>query len=393
MDAPRNDRLAALTGLRFAAALGILLFHYGGPLVAGAPAWLDRVREGGYVWVGLFYLLSGFVLARAYPAPMRPDARRAFWVARVARLYPAYLLAFVLSAPFALERWAGHGAAGAAKGVAVGLTALLLVQAWFPPVARLWNTPGWSTSVVLAFYAAFPFLAARLARLSRRGLLAALAGAWAASLALPLAWLALRPDGPVADLAWNEPFWLEALKFHPLARGGEFVAGVALGLLERRGQLRAPPAAAGVAAAAVVVLLALGGPPYVLLHNGALVPLFAVILLGLARADGAVARVLGSRPARTLGDASFALYALQEPLWLWSRRLLAPDPEAPASAAFALGFAAAAIAVSVAVSTLLERPARHALRAALAPGRSDLRARRFSRSEMRPPAPYGLRDP
>ncbi|HEX9051574.1 MAG TPA: acyltransferase [Anaeromyxobacter sp.] len=374
MDAPRTDRLAALTGLRFAAALGILLFHYGGPLVLGAPAPLELVREGGYVWVGLFYLLSGFVLARAYPAPMGPEARRAFWIARVARLYPAYLLAFVLSAPFALERWAGHGGAGAAKAALVGLASLLLVQAWVPSIARLWNTPGWSTSVVLAFYAAFPFVAARLARLSRRGLLAALTVAWAASLALPLAWLALRPDGPVADMAWNEPFWLEALKFHPLARGGEFVAGVALGLLDRRGPLRVPPAAAGAAAAGVLALLALGGVPYVLLHNGALVPLFAVILLGLARAGGPAARVLASRPARTLGDASFALYALQEPLWLWSRRLLAPDPAAPASAAFALAFAAAAIAISVAVSTLLERPARRALRAALAPDGLPARA-------------------
>ena len=42
MDAPRTDRLAALTGLRFAAALGILLFHYGAPLVVGAPPFVER---------------------------------------------------------------------------------------------------------------------------------------------------------------------------------------------------------------------------------------------------------------------------------------------------------------------------------------------------------------
>ena len=365
MDAPRTDRLAALTGLRFAAALGILLFHFGAPLVADAPAWVERIRVGGHVWVGLFYLLSGFVLARAHPAPMGPDARRAFWAARLARLYPAYLLALALSAPFALERWTGHGPAGVAKAAAVAVLALLLVQAWFPSAARLWNTPGWSTSVVLAFYAGFPFAAARLARLSRRGLLAALGGAWLMSLAFPLAWLALRPDGTVHDLAWNEPFWLEALKFHPVPRAGEFLAGVALGLLERRGQLRAPPAAAGAAALAALAVLGWGGLPYPLLHNGALVPLLAVILLGLAQDRGLAARVLGSRPARALGDASFALYALQEPLWLWSRRLLAPDPAAPAGAAFTLAFAAAAVAVSVGVSMVLERPARRALRAAL----------------------------
>jgi peptidoglycan/LPS O-acetylase OafA/YrhL len=367
MDAPRNDRLAALTGLRFAAALGILLFHYGAPLLAGAPAPLERIRAGGHVWVGLFYLLSGFVLAHAHPSPMGRAARRAFWIARLARLYPAYLLAFALAAPFALERWAGLGAAGAAKAIAVGLATVLLVQAWFPAAARLWNTPGWSTSVVVAFYLAFPFAAGRLARLSRRGLLAAVAGAWLLSLAFPLAWLALRPDGPVADLTWEEPFWLEALKFHPVARAGEFLAGVALGLLARRGQLRAPPSAATAAALAALGVLAWGGVPYVLLHNGALVPLFAVVLLGIARGGGIAGRVLAAPPARVLGDAAFALYALQEPLWLWARRLLAPDAAAP-SAAFTLAFLAGAVAVSIAVSSLLERPARRALRAALARG-------------------------
>ena len=77
--------------------------------VASAPAWVERVRTGGYVWVGLFYLLSGFVLGRAHPRPMDADERRGFYVARLARLYPAYLLAFLLSAPFALERWASGG--------------------------------------------------------------------------------------------------------------------------------------------------------------------------------------------------------------------------------------------------------------------------------------------
>jgi peptidoglycan/LPS O-acetylase OafA/YrhL len=362
METRPADRLSSLTGLRFVAALGILLFHYGAPLVAGAPAAVERIRTGGHVWVGLFYLLSGFVLARAHPAPMGREARRTFYAARLARLYPAYLLAFLLSAPFALDRWATGGTPGAVKAAIVGLSALLLVQAWAPPIARLWNAPGWSTSVVAAFYTVFPFLAAALARRSRRVLVAVLALAWVASLALPVAYLALRPDGAVADHDWNEPFWLEALKFHPLARAGEFVAGVALGLLDRRGLARVPAIAAGGALAAVLALLAWGGIPYVLLHNGALVPLLAVILLGVAHGRGPVARGLATRPARRLGDAGFALYALQEPLWLWARRF---GPEGPPSPAFVVLFAAVAIAVSVAVSVVLERPARRALRAAL----------------------------
>ena len=367
VDPRRTDRLAALTGLRFAAALGILLFHQGGPLLAGAPAWADRIRTGGHVWVGLFYVLSGFVLARAHPFPMDARARRAFWAARLARLYPAYLLAFALAAPFALERWAAGGPLAAAKAAAVAGAALLLVQAWVPPVARLWNAPGWSTSVVLAFYAAFPFAAARLGRLSRRGLAGALAGAWALSLLLPLVYLALRPDGPVADPAWSEPPWLLALKFHPLARAGEFLAGVALGLLHARGLVfrRGAAVAAPLALLAAAGVLASGAAPYVLLHDGLLVPLFAVAVLALAQGRGVLARALGSAPARALGDASFALYVLQEPLWLWGRRLAGGD--GPASPAFVLCYAAAAIAIALAVARALERPARRALRALTAP--------------------------
>jgi peptidoglycan/LPS O-acetylase OafA/YrhL len=366
MDPRPDGRLHALDGLRFLAAAGILLFHHGAPLLAGAPAWAERLRAGGHAWVSLFYVLSGFVLARASPAPLSPEGRRAFWAGRLARLYPAYLLAFVLCAPFALERWPGGGTGAAAKASAVAAATLLLVQSWAPPIARLWNAPGWSTSVVLAFSLAFPFAIARLSPLSRRGLWVALAGAWALSLAPPLAWLALRPDGPVADPLWNEPFWLLTVKFHPLARAGEFLAGVALGLLHARGLAlgRAAALAGPLALAGVAAALAWGGAPFLLVHNGLLVPLFAIVILALA-AGGPLGRALGSGPARALGDASFALYVLQEPLWLWSRRLAGAD--GPASAAFVAAWCVGAVAIAVAVARVVERPARRALRALAAP--------------------------
>ena len=400
MESRGTDRLEALTGLRFAAALGILLFHHGAPLLSGAAAllsrlvsgtllsgtslasgtgllsgtdacvqWAERIRAGGHVWVGLFYVLSGFVLARAHPAPLGPAERRAFWAARVARLYPAYLLAFVLAAPFALDRWSAGGPLASAKAAAVALAALLLVQAWIPPVARLWNAPGWSTSVVLAFYAAFPFVAGRLSRLSRRGLWVALGSAWTLSLAFPVAWLWWGPDGAHSDVTWGEPTWLMALKFHPVARAGEFLAGVALGLLVRRG-VRFPRGAAlagPLAFVAAAAVLASGAAPYVLLHNGLLVPLFAVGIVSLADGTGPLARALASPPLRALGEASFALYALQEPLWLWARRLAGGAQGAP-SPAFVVAYSVATIAIALAVSRTVEQPVRRAIRAALGGG-------------------------
>jgi peptidoglycan/LPS O-acetylase OafA/YrhL len=377
---PRPERLSSLTGLRFVAAFGILFFHFGSPLLAGAPPWADRLQLGGHAWVSLFYVLSGFVLAWAHPNPMGRAERRVFYAARLARLYPAYLLAFVLSAPFALERWAGGGVVGVIKGSLVALTSLLLVQAWIPPIARVWNAPGWSTSAVAGFYAAFPFLVGRFSRLSRRGLALALGAAWASSIALPLLYLALRPDGPGAELLAREPGWLEVLKFHPLARGGEFVAGVALGLLHRRG-LALPPRAAGSVALAALALalagLAWGRLPYVLIHNGLLVPLWALLILGLASGEGALSRALSARPAQLLGDASFALYALQEPLWRWSEQLFA-QRGVPATASFTVAFFGFAILASLCAARWIERPARRALRTALS---------QPTLATARPPAP------
>jgi peptidoglycan/LPS O-acetylase OafA/YrhL len=361
------DRIAPLAGVRFAAALGILLFHYGGPLVDGGPAWAGRLVQGGHAWVSLFYVLSGFVLARAHPEPMGPAERRAFWTARLARIYPAYVLGFVLSAPFAIDRWTGAGAAGLAKAALVAAAALLLVHAWVTPVARLWNPPGWSTSAIATFYALFPFAAARLSRLSRRGLALAAAGAWLASVALALGYLAAAPDGPVADLFVHEPPWLEAVKFHPLARIPEFLAGVALGLLHRRGLRlgRAAPAAAWIGVGGALALLAWGRLPFLVVHNGGLLPLFAAALLGLAEGRGLLARLLASRPARTLGDASFALYVLQDPLWRIAKAG-SPWADAVPPAGFVLAFCAGAVALSLGVARWLERPARRAVRERLA---------------------------
>ena len=370
MDARRPDRLAALSGLRFAAATGILLFHVGAPLLAGAPGWAERIRAGGHVWVGLFYLLSGFVLAHARPTPLDPPARRAFLAARLARLYPAYLLGFVLFAPFALERWSDGGPSATAKACTVALACLLLAQAWVTPLARIWNPPGWSTSVVASFYLAFPRILAWLAPRSRAGLWRAAAAAWAIVLAFPLAYLALAPDGPGAAQLAHEPAWLAALKFHPLARGGEFVVGVALGLLVRArgtslGRWGGPAAVAALLA--VPAVLAWGRAPYVLLHNGLLLPLFAVAMVGLASDPHArVARLLGSPAGRVLGDASFALYALQDPLWRWARG--SRGRAGPADRGVRRRVRRLRGRGAVVAARWLERPARRSLRALLGGG-------------------------
>src|SRR6478752_7231975 len=93
---PRRDTLPALTGLRFVAALLVVLFHYQFlvPGLAQSAVPGARVIQAGFVGVSIFFVLSGFILAYTYLDPdgtMRSTVS-AFWHARFARIYPAYAL-------------------------------------------------------------------------------------------------------------------------------------------------------------------------------------------------------------------------------------------------------------------------------------------------------------
>jgi peptidoglycan/LPS O-acetylase OafA/YrhL len=108
-DRPARSRLAALDGLRLLAAFAVLSFHYTGIRTKfwDAPAHvvfpsLNEVSRYGYMGVELFFIISGFViLMTAYGRSIE-----SFAASRVARLFPAYWAAIVLT--FILqELWKG----------------------------------------------------------------------------------------------------------------------------------------------------------------------------------------------------------------------------------------------------------------------------------------------
>ena len=80
----------------------VLAFHNHLDALMDLPGGIRNIIRTGYVSVSLFFVLSGFILAYTYHAG-REDAsldRRSFWVARVARIYPVYLVGLLLAAPF-----------------------------------------------------------------------------------------------------------------------------------------------------------------------------------------------------------------------------------------------------------------------------------------------------
>ncbi|MDR3202345.1 MAG: acyltransferase [Bifidobacteriaceae bacterium] len=96
-----RPRLAALDGLRFFAALAVLSYHYlgmereyfGAPPSEVFPT-AHRFAGLGAYGVDLFFVISGFVIfMTAYRRPLRD-----FIASRIARLYPAYVVAVALCA-------------------------------------------------------------------------------------------------------------------------------------------------------------------------------------------------------------------------------------------------------------------------------------------------------
>ena len=225
--------LGALTGARFLAALWVVLYHYffafqspprtATELIPGTSLMnpLLLLFWQGHLAVDFFFLLSGFILAYTYLAAdgSARGGKRAFWVARIARIYPVYLLGLLLGMePYLVS---GHRLFGVGTSA---VASLFLLQAWVPSTLG-WNQPAWSLSVEAFFYLLFPLLLPLVAHLSRRGLWRVVAGAWAvfAAIILVLYLLGLH----YATLWW----WGDFVRYNPLVSLPEFLVGMTLGLL------------------------------------------------------------------------------------------------------------------------------------------------------------------
>ena len=357
----RSERFLALSGFRFLLAVQILVFHFA-PTPKG-PALLVRVLAGGFVATSALFVLSGFVLASAHPRPLSRQERGQFWVARLARVYPAYLVAWTLClAGFATSASTLSGSEVASR-VTAAVLALGFVQAWVPPLATVWNNAGWATSAVVFFYAVFPFATSYLARASNRSLVVYAVAFWLAALLAPALALAVRPEAALLSPA-SDGFVTDILKYDPMLRVPEFLFGCVVGLLHGRGALRGGGRLALMGLGLLYLPLVVGGVPYLLLHNGLLAPAVALILVGLASGAGPLSRALSIRPLAALGEAGFAIYVLQFPLHGVADRLAAWARYDPDSSLAFWAFAIVTVAMAFMVSRWFEAPMRQALRRA-----------------------------
>ena len=308
----RKPALPALSGVRTVLAISIMLFHFTPPHLD----WLHPLLDNSFIFVGCFFLISGFILTYNYGDRAETLRKRDFWVARFARLYPTYAFVLLLSLPMLVAEWKArpHGEFWAG----LVLTPLLL-QGWSPSLATFWNTVAWTLSADVLLYFAFPYLLLLWARrggwLDRPWRVAGLiAFIWMLGITPHTLYFLLNPDhlpGP-AD-RFTGTYWMRVLKYTPPVYLCTFLAGMALAKLHGmlRWSERQRLLASGFALLALVLFFYLAAPhiPYVIVHGALLLPLFCLLVLGLS-GPNVIASGFALRPLVVLGETTFALYLL-----------------------------------------------------------------------------------
>ncbi len=320
--------LPALTGLRTLLAINIMFFHFTPP----HPDFLSPLLNNAYVFVGFFFLISGFVLAYNYAD--RPTlSLRKFYVARISRVYPVYLLVLLLSIPFLViaERPA-HSLGDFWLGIV--LTPLCL-QSWSPILATFWNTVAWTVPAEVALYLVFPFLLRLIARFAPRiaatpgRLIAVILCVWIVGLMPHTAYLLLNPDH-LAEPAtrYTYAYWLRVIKYSPPPYLCTFTAGILLARLHAMLDLsplrRSILALSALFALGLFFHFAVERIPYILIHGCLLLPLFATLLIALS-GPSPVASVFAWTPIRKVGETTFSLYLIHFNAWLLIHYYKIPD--------------------------------------------------------------------
>jgi len=350
----RKPQLPALTGVRTLLAVNIMLFHFTPPHMQ----LLYPLINNSYVFVGFFFLLSGYVLAYNYADRETPLSKRQFWKARFARLYPIYAFSLVFSALMVGQEWQARSHGEFFTGII--LTPLLL-QGWDPWLATFWNTVAWTLSCDLFLYLLFPYLLRLPWPQKSMRLVSLVLAIWAVGLIPHTIYLFTNPDHLAAPIdRYSYGFWLRALKYSPPAYLCTFMAGIALGKLQARIRLsqrqRTAVAVASLVAITLFFAFVVDHVPYILMHGGFLVPLFGALVIGLS-GKNFVASAFAWKPIELLGQCSYCLFLLHFNLINMIRQYHVP--ERLHVAAYDPWFSyVVAIVLSVAAMYWVEKPAR-----------------------------------
>lgn len=298
--------LAAMTFPRFILALVVVVVHFGLHLPFATEGLFSEFFHNGAVSVSFFFFLSGVVLAYSYTSNERLQH---FFLKRLARLYPIYILTFVVVLFSVLYL------NGTAPTPLFGIINALGLQAWMPGYALQVNFPSWSLSVEFFFYALFPILHWIHQRLTWKQF---------TYFSLALFLIGLTQHILTTEFLYdpNRYYVDQMILYFPLFHLTTFTSGFYAGKLIIR--LKEKPDTS--IQFALLALVGIVGFITIMntdnfwrgyAHNGGMIPFFLIICLGLALDRRIFPKLVGGKIFIYLGDISYGIYMWQYPVFLW----------------------------------------------------------------------------
>ncbi|HEY9680659.1 MAG TPA: acyltransferase [Oculatellaceae cyanobacterium] len=352
-----SQRIGSLTALRFIAAMLLVAYHTQQTL--SGPAATDGLAyDQG---VSFFFVLSGFILALKYPAIEGYKETTRFFVARFARIWPAYLAVIALFFGLTNTWWVPHG--GRIPWITV--LHITMMQSWVPRSSCYFalNAPAWSVSTEFFFYLLFPVLIRKWKATWLYKLL--LCAAITASIILTAQFF------PVHHLESKPGLFNALIYVHPVSRLFEFTLGMAATLIRWPRFQTLDSFKCTIVESLLLLAVALNfclvprfihentasAAGYWLLHcSGALIFPFLIALFSIER--GLFSKVFRHPTAVYLGEISYSMYLLHWPL-LQMFRTQALTMNA---FSFLLLFGAALLLSSTLLFYVVEKPLRRHIR-------------------------------
>lgn len=312
------QRLDQLTITRFVVILLVLFYHGSGGVYR---SFLDnlpfsellRVAPSG---VGYLYVLSGFVMALVYFRPNEKFDISNYWRARFIRIYPLYLIAFLLTCYYYLDSIL------IIKPQKI-LANLFVLQAWIPAYSQSFNYAAWSMTVEFFFYAIFPFFTMWAYKQSTQKLISVSIIFWVVSqIIYHILWIGYFPEQKAVII------------YNPLFHLNSFIMGVVGGiwyLREGKKQTIKPQTILFTLLISFILIAAYsiaGERNPTLFPNdlqpmaGLLAPLMILFIVSLSLDKSRISNFLNRPALVNLGETSYAVYILHVPVvWLYERFL------------------------------------------------------------------------
>lgn len=277
----------------------------------------SAMQSGGDCGVAFFIILSGFVMSAGYSdRVLQPSfSLKKFIHKRLSKIYPLHLAGFLI--------WALLLSAADPTPAGPIITNLLLVQSWIPTRAYFFscNSVSWYLSTLLFCYLAFPTLSRRISTASTHTLTIAAT----LTLAVYATLLILTPGNLLQHI----------LYICPATRILDFTLGMLLWHLYRHtrthhriskitSHTKLTTLAQTIILTTLIATIALFStiPTRLSLASYWWIPC-GTLILALALTDTSaspITRLLKTRPMLWLGETSFALFIIHQPIIrLWTR--------------------------------------------------------------------------